>query len=300
MQHPIPEKSIASKPSLLSSSDRADADEVRILNTLSGGKPGSKAAAAPVAKKNRRSGAMLIVLAALVLAGIAWAVKDNAPAAPLRASAPAPASPAAETPPGPRKSGEPTAVSDAGPGATLIDDRATDATAAQDRADAPSASSQGNLNSALEEGVKPPPAALQKALEAAPASAKKEKPAKQASVVHQARKPAEAARKGTRHAAGGQADNDVDLISALVAHSAQADRKPASGKKDTAATQKLAAKDDGKAHERNEDIIERRGNESTASLLQRCHALGFIEGELCRWRICSGRWDDDVACKVKN
>ena len=75
-----------------------------------------------------------------------------------------------------------------------------------------------------------------------------------------------------------QADTDVTLLTALVAH----------------ASNPVAVV----SAERSRDIVERHDGDSTASLLQRCKMLGPIEGMLCRSRICSGRWDDDSACRT--
>jgi hypothetical protein len=71
------------------------------------------------------------------------------------------------------------------------------------------------------------------------------------------------------------ADSDVQLLTALVAH---ANGLPP----DKAAPSR--------------DVVQRKDGDSTANLLQRCKALGPIEGMLCRSRICSGRWDEDAAC----
>ena len=46
------------------------------------------------------------------------------------------------------------------------------------------------------------------------------------------------------------------------------------------------------------DVVERQPGETTTALLGRCKALGFLEGQLCRIRICSGQWDSDAACKA--
>ncbi|WP_229219304.1 hypothetical protein [Duganella sp. BJB1802] len=72
-------------------------------------------------------------------------------------------------------------------------------------------------------------------------------------------------------------DTDVALLTALVAHSG----KPA-----------LVLP------ERSRDVVERQDGDSTAQLLARCKQLGLIEGMLCRSRICSGRWDADLACNA--
>lgn len=65
-------------------------------------------------------------------------------------------------------------------------------------------------------------------------------------------------------------DSDVTLLAAIVAH--------------------------GQRAEPLRDVVLRKDEEETASLLQRCRQLGLIEGMLCRARICAGRWDSDPAC----
>lgn len=77
-----------------------------------------------------------------------------------------------------------------------------------------------------------------------------------------------------RPAATAPGDSDVALLTAMVAH--------AHRQEGTAAPVR--------------DVVLRKEEEETASLLQRCKQLGMIEGMLCRSRICSGRWDSDPAC----
>ena len=69
-------------------------------------------------------------------------------------------------------------------------------------------------------------------------------------------------------------DSDVALLTAMVAH---------------------AHRQEGTAKPVR-DVVQRRQEDETAELLQRCKQLGLIEGMLCRSRICSGRWDSDAAC----
>ena len=72
-------------------------------------------------------------------------------------------------------------------------------------------------------------------------------------------------------------DGDVALLTAMVAHA---------HRQEGAASRTDAAR----------DVVLRKTEEETASLLQRCRQLGLIEGMLCRSRICSDRWDSDPAC----
>ncbi|MDR3391953.1 MAG: hypothetical protein P4L77_09480 [Sulfuriferula sp.] len=92
-------------------------------------------------------------------------------------------------------------------------------------------------------------------------------------------------------------DRDVKLLTALVASNKDIPVNKKSSHTDSkasAAGKSASTKDDA----RNQDIVERKPGDSTASLLLRCKKLGLIEGELCRWRICSERWDSDSACKA--
>jgi hypothetical protein len=79
------------------------------------------------------------------------------------------------------------------------------------------------------------------------------------------------------NAATAARDTDVTLLTALVAHA----NEP---------TVTVA--------ERSRDVVERNDGDTTAQLLERCRQLGVIEGMLCRSRICSGRWDQDAACRA--
>ncbi|MGK5080932.1 hypothetical protein [Janthinobacterium sp. HLX7-2] len=93
---------------------------------------------------------------------------------------------------------------------------------------------------------------------------RKTPPGRQATVRRPAPRPATTA----------PGDSDVALLTAMVAH--------AHRQEGTAAPVR--------------DVVLRKEEEETASLLQRCKQLGLIEGMLCRSRICSGRWDSDSAC----
>jgi hypothetical protein len=317
LQYPKEEKPNPSKPSLLSSSDQAGPDDVRILTSLPPGKLQGKPAVTPMRKKARRRAGLLVGLLILIAGGIAGSLMlGRSGPAPVSAAASAPPVVAAAAPPAPpappvqpaqtqtpplaladTKSSEPAEHSDA----AIITDENPPKPGSAD------ALRQDKLTSALEAGVKPPPAALQTALEASPAPVA-QKPAVHAKLVNRAdkakpeehkkaSKPAVVAKDKNKDK-GVNKDGDVDLISALVAHTADPAQK--SNAKPKSPKLEQADKDASKSgpHQRNEDIVERRGGESTESLLQRCRTLGFIEGELCRWRICSGRWDSDASCKA--
>jgi len=302
LQPPNQEKPASRRPSLMPASDTSSADEVRILNSISDGKTKARSSTSREARKPRR--VLLIVLLLLLLAGgvTLAALRMNshdAASTPVQAAAAPPVPPLASATP------TTTPAPAAAPADTaIIND--TNAPAP----DAPSSSTTAargpdQLTSALEDGVKPPPATLKNALEAKPE--KSDKPAKPAAQHEDKKK--KAAKSENRN------DSDVDLIKALVARSGEVEKKRnANGSNNggTAANAGNGTNADGspqksaQAHAnntkskeaRNVDVVERKNGESTAALLQRCHALGFVEGEFCRWRICSGRWDSDPACKV--
>lgn len=95
-------------------------------------------------------------------------------------------------------------------------------------------------------------------------------------------------------------DKDVELIAALLTHVSP------SGASGQQSTQKKGKPGDetamspvsggGKAAKPGQDVIVRSPGDSTADLVKRCQALGFIEGQLCRARICAGHWGKDPAC----
>lgn len=86
---------------------------------------------------------------------------------------------------------------------------------------------------------------------------------------------------------GRAADDDVELIEAVVAHGSGRKRVP------RPAARTASAGTRGNAR----DVLYRQAQaEPTAGLLQRCDAAGGLEGVLCRWRICADRWGKDPAC----
>ena len=106
-----------------------------------------------------------------------------------------------------------------------------------------------------------PPAAEPAPQAAAAAQHKQHAPARQATARAMPLKPRPSAT---------ASDSDVTLLAAILAH--------------------------GKQSAPPRDVVLRKHEEETASLLQRCRQLGLIEGMLCRARICAGRWDSDPAC----
>lgn len=99
--------------------------------------------------------------------------------------------------------------------------------------------------------------------------------------------PHQPAAKAPPPAAAAAPDSDVVLLTALVAHAGK-QAAPLAKAPDPAAPDPDAG---GSDH----DVVLPRASETTESLLQRCKQLGFIEGMLCRSRICAGR-PDSAAC----
>jgi hypothetical protein len=186
----------------------------------------------------------------------------------------------------------------------------------------PSASDHSKLATALEESVKSPVAALKNRPEkatlrgAAPPQLRIIPQTEKTTYV--AEKKASVASKsrtaGTSKTPAEAPDKDVNLLAALLAHNNGLAGPPSPSARPlvtakpgtTPAPQKTSAVD-LPASERvanasarpSREVVERQPSESTAALLRRCGTLGFIEGELCRIRICSGLWEADAACKAQ-
>jgi hypothetical protein len=185
----------------------------------------------------------------------------------------------------------------------------------------PPALAEAKLTTALEEGVKPPATALKTALEntaaepAPPQLRSSPKAEKTIAVAEKKASPASKNRVADLKKLPAEApDKDVNLLAALLAHNnglsgppSLSSRSPAVVKagtspllpKTNAIDSPSPAKVARVSGTPSREVVERQASESTAALLQRCGALGFIEGELCRVRICSGLWDTDAACKAR-
>lgn len=91
-------------------------------------------------------------------------------------------------------------------------------------------------------------------------------------------------------------DKDVELIAALLSHLSG----PAKRKNEVNSRPRAKDESDSLKHTRpadqNKEVVMRDSGEPLDSLVKRCKALGMIEGELCRLRICSGMWGKDPAC----
>jgi hypothetical protein len=104
-------------------------------------------------------------------------------------------------------------------------------------------------------------------------------------------------------------DRDVTLLTALIAHTNENQaRRAGFGNTEQRAANRIQQPAKSRLpqtsmayraeNEQSREIVERKPNDSSDALLQRCKQLGLIEGQLCRWRICSGRWESDAACKA--
>ncbi len=277
MQQPEPPKSSHSRPSLLSPSDVGDSGHARILGSV----PGTSAATPKPTKKR-----MGLLLLGLGLVAATWGLlsrpgQTSSDAAPLAASTPA----APATPPLAAAS-ETVAVADTTPtppaAATI-----TDAPMAASPAPTASKDDANALSTMLEAGVAVPPDTLKSALSAKPAAHPPAKPKPAVARTEPAKAIPENGKPSTPAAKAVSSDNDVDLISALMAHSGGQ-----SEPKSTPRTKKPTA------NAGSPDIVERHGGDSTATLLKRCKRLGGTEAKLCSRRICTGH-ESEAACKAK-
>ena len=83
-------------------------------------------------------------------------------------------------------------------------------------------------------------------------------------------------------------DSDVALLEALVAYSEKAEAK--------FAPREPSPKRAVAPFNPKRDVVMTRGALTTGELVNRCRSLGFLEGMLCRQRICSDLWGKDPAC----
>jgi hypothetical protein len=113
-----------------------------------------------------------------------------------------------------------------------------------------------------------------------------------------------------------RADSDIDLLAALFAHG---EGRPgmrstpvlASGSvsptnSNTQRSQPVSVASNSYTEQRPKtndparDIVTAFPGASTEELVKRCRTLGWLEGELCRYRICSNQWGKDAACPLNN
>ncbi|WP_211463069.1 hypothetical protein [Collimonas silvisoli] len=293
------------KPNLLSESTATEKSSSSILNALEGKESPSNAIA------QKKSGAVRAALVVALLAAIgaggffAWSQRgsqvETAVAADTQTTLAAKELPsstpvlAANDAAAPEKTESQAAV--------IENDPASHSEKSDSTPDQVSTDPRIKLTETLEAGVPVTSTALKKALEEPKVS--KSKPASKSVdaplVSRSVQEKKTTTQKATKAAAAQPADSDVNILTALVSHGESVTEPPKT--KETAKSKQTAKK---KAAEpvlaRNTadapDIVERKSGDSTGGLLQRCKQLGLIEGELCRWRICSGRWDSDPSCKV--
>jgi hypothetical protein len=290
------------RPNLLSGSTATENSSGSILNALEGKESPSSAIA------QKKSGvvraALVIALLAAIGAGVffAWSQRGSQADTAMTANAQTtlaakelPSSTTANDAAPPEKTESQAAVIENDP---VAHSEKSDSTPAQASTDP-----RTKLTETLEAGVPVTSTALAKALEEPKVS--KSKPASKsvdAPLVNRNVPEKKAtAQKAPKATAAQPADSDVNILTALVSHG-ESVSEPAKAK-ETAKSKQAAKKKAAEpvlAHNTADtpDIVERKSGDSTDGLLQRCKQLGLIEGELCRWRICSGRWDSDPSCKV--
>lgn len=304
------------KPNLLSGSAATDNSSGSILNALEGKDSPAKGIAQK--KSGVLRGAIVLALLAAIGAGgfFAWnqrstQLADAAAASAPTAPTPAAPTPAAPTPATPKELPASTPVLAANApvpdkpesqAAVIENDPATHADKSDAAADAAPADPRAKLTESLEAGVPVTATSLKKALEEPkPAKPKAAPKSVNAPLVNRNAPEKKASVQKPANATSTAPDSDVNILTALVSHgdSVNEPAKPKETAKSRQQAKKKAAEPvlaqnsaDG------QDIVERKNGDNTSALLQRCRQLGMIEGELCRWRICSGRWDTDTACKV--
>jgi hypothetical protein len=245
-------RTVSSRPSLLSAAQQAEANGNRILGNLEGAKaPDKRATGEPRGRRIAMwTGGALAALLVLMGAAMVMGRDDAAPAANTAARETAPvAAQVAMT----DATAEPVTVA----AATINDEHVAPSAAAP----ADSKKSLSDLLSAGSERASPTDAeVLAKALET-PSAKRAAKPAAKAAVAVHPKTGAPA----KPHPAPVEADSDVTLLQALVAH-----LEGLTGRKKAAPT--------------------------AQSLLQHCKQLSAAEAEQCRVRACAGGAKGDPAC----
>lgn len=280
MQHPEQPKSSPSRPSLLSATESNDTEHARILGSVSAKE-----------RQNSSSNIGKKSLVWLLLGGVAitaaWGLINrtgsNAPT--VDKYAPATTPPIAAT--APSAPTAPEAVLAAAPSAaTIINvDEKPSGPATSNTKD----SHQDPLANLREAEAQAPSHTISAALGSTPIDAPAKphvevQPTQRAEpvkVVAERSKPAPP----TPSKSVDPIDNDVSLISALVAHT-EVEPQPAQNP-----TKRAAKKP-------TQDIVERRAGDNTAALIKRCKRLGGAEAKLCQRRICAGH-GTEAACKAK-
>jgi hypothetical protein len=98
-------------------------------------------------------------------------------------------------------------------------------------------------------------------------------------------------------------DRDVDLIAALLTRASgttgtEKSAATAKASKTSAARgmQNASATTVATDKPKRDLVVVRQTGETMTSVIHRCRALGLIEGELCRLRVCADKWGKDAAC----
>jgi hypothetical protein len=97
-------------------------------------------------------------------------------------------------------------------------------------------------------------------------------------------------------------DTDVDLLTALMTHSRQTTpAAPASAPTHSPVSPTASANNamSGQATALRQVVV-RSPVASTADLVKQCGELGWLEGWLCKRRICDSLWGKDPACSTAN
>ncbi|KRB66325.1 hypothetical protein [Noviherbaspirillum sp. Root189] len=169
------------------------------------------------------------------------------------------------------------------------------------------AGAAGAVSGPAAEPIVPPPAKPAQHTPHKKAKPVASKPVRQQSTVTD-RTSAKPSRAPTSRVQGKKDDRDVDLIAALLSHVgvAGSDRRELTAvparKTNTLSregTSGPSLKKSG-APDAGRDVVLQSVGDTIDTLVKRCQALGFFEGQLCRLRICSGHGGRDAACPVNS
>jgi hypothetical protein len=155
---------------------------------------------------------------------------------------------------------------------------------------APPANSEEKLTAALEEGVKPPKATIQKALDNKQTAKSQATQKVVATTSTTEKKPTPVASK----------DKDVNLLAAIIAHNTA---PPARAEVKQLVATKTSAPAIAKPVSETTSIdpnlaVANSNTQSTEAQLKKCNELGFFDREVCRMKTCSNQWDTNAACKA--
>jgi hypothetical protein len=155
---------------------------------------------------------------------------------------------------------------------------------------APPANSEAKLSAALEQGVKPPKATIQKALENKQGA--KSQTTQKVVVTTKAvdKNPSAIASK----------DKDVNLLAAIITHNTAPAATTEMKQLAVATTGAPAtAKPAGETTSTDTSLAPASpGAKSTEAQLKKCNELGFFDREICRVKTCTNLWETNTACKA--